>query len=89
MKHVKILLAAIIFFISCPLSWYLAWKSGHWIDLLVSFILPTYGIFTYLSTYLMGSGLVQGVLSWSLGLVGSFFSLSFIHMLTKNARDAN
>lgn len=87
MKVLKIFLAVIIFFISCPLSWYLAWKSDYWIDLLFSFIVPTYGLFNYLTTLMMGSGFIQGLLSWILGLVGAFFSLSLIVILTKTHKD--
>lgn len=83
MRAIRYLLATSIFIVACPLSWYLAWRTSGFLMFLVSFIMPTLGLFDFLISNFIGGGFLQSLLIWPLGLVGAFISLTLIHSLIR------
>jgi ABC-type nitrate/sulfonate/bicarbonate transport system permease component len=84
MKFFKYFLATIIFLIACPLSWVAAWDAGSWFTVVLSIVMPTYGVIYWLLMELLGSTFLQSLLSWVFGIAGAFVMGMAIGLLTEN-----
>jgi hypothetical protein len=84
MRFIKLALAVLIFLVSVPLSWYGAWVAGYWGTVILSVLIPTYGIIYWALFQVMGHGFMHSLLSVVLGLAGAIVSMVAMRVLAPN-----
>lgn len=86
MRPIRYFLAFIIFALTNPLSWFLAWDAsgGNVLWTLFSVIMPTSGLVLWVLNEVFGRFWMMGAAAWVLGFAGAFVSISLISMLIRD-----
>ncbi len=70
-KMIGCVIVFTLFIVAEPVSWYLAWKAGSWLTVIISLIIPTYGTVYYILLHWLEHSFIHSFLSLILGVIGS------------------